>query len=62
MLRQEYETSQTERAAQPIGSSQPPCTSKTTRRGKTVVPTMERAIVIMEANKKKRKKPDWQKY
>jgi hypothetical protein len=38
------------------------CTSETTRRGEIVVPTIEKAIAIMEANKKKRKKPDWQKY
>ena len=71
LLTQEHGTSQTEGFAQPIGSSQPPqrqlgystaCTSETTRRGKTIVPTMEKEIAVMKANKKKRKKPDWRKY
>ena len=30
-------------------------------RGKNIVPTVEKAIVVMEANKNKRKKPDWKK-
>jgi hypothetical protein len=51
------------------------CTSETTRRGESVVPTIDhdqaiarmeankkKAIARMEANKKKRKKPEWQKY
>jgi hypothetical protein len=31
-----------------------------TRRCKTVVPIVEKAIEVMEANRKKRKKPEWQ--
>jgi hypothetical protein len=63
LLTQEYGTSQTEGFAQPIGSSQPlqrqlghstACTSMSTRRGKTIVPTMEKAVVVMEVNKKKK--------
>jgi hypothetical protein len=38
------------------------CTSETTRRGKIVVPTVEKAIAVMEDKKKKMKKLDWQKY
>jgi hypothetical protein len=30
------------------------CTSMSTRRGKTIVPTMEKAVVVMEVNKKKK--------
>jgi hypothetical protein len=71
LLTQEHGTSQTEGFAQPFGSSQPPqeqlgrstaCTSETTRRGKIVVPTVEKAIAVMEDKKKKMKKLDWQKY
>jgi hypothetical protein len=63
LLTQKHGTSQTEGFAQPIRSSQPPqqqlgrstaCTSETTRRGKIVVPTVEKAIAVMEANKKKK--------
>jgi hypothetical protein len=68
---QEYWTSQPTGSTQPIGSSQPPqpqlglttaCTSMPVRRDKNIVPTVEKAIAIMEANKNKRKKPDWKKY
>ena len=82
LLTQEHGTSQTEGFAQPIESSQSPqrqlrhstaCALETTRRGKTIVPIVEKAITIMETNKKKkgrrrigkniiskeRKKPDW---
>jgi hypothetical protein len=38
------------------------CTSTPARRGKNIVPTVEKAIAVMEANKNKRKKPDWKKY
>ena len=71
LLTQEHGTPQTEGFAQPIGSSQPPqrqlghstaCTSETTRKGKTIIPTVEKAIAVMEANKTKRKRSDWQKY
>jgi hypothetical protein len=37
------------------------CTSTPVRRDKNIVPTVEKAIAIMEANKNKRKKPDWKK-
>jgi hypothetical protein len=37
-------------------------TSTSVRRGKNIVPTVEKAIAIMEANKNKRKKPDRKKY
>ena len=61
MLTQEHGTSQTEGAAQPVGSSQPPCISETTRRSKTVVPTVEKAIAIMEPNKKKKEEAGFAK-
>jgi hypothetical protein len=38
------------------------CILETVRKGKTIVLTVEKAIAVIEANKKKRKKPDWQKY
>jgi hypothetical protein len=68
---QEHCTSQPEASAQPIGSSQPPqsqlglttaCTSTPARRGKNIVLTVEKATAVMEANKNKRKKPNWKKY
>jgi hypothetical protein len=63
LLTQEHGTSQTEGFAQPIESSQSPqrqlrhstaCALETTRRCKTIVPIVEKAITIMEANKKKK--------
>jgi len=43
--------------SQPIGSSSKPVT-----RGRKIVPTMEKVIEVLEANQRKRKKPEWQKY
>jgi len=36
--------------------------SKPVTRGRKIVPTMEKAIEVLEANQRKRKKPKWQKY
>jgi hypothetical protein len=38
------------------------CISTPIRRDKNIVPTVEKAIAIMKANKNKRKKPDGKKY
>jgi len=39
--------------SQPIGSSSKPVT-----RGRKIVPTVEKAIGVLEANQRKRKKPE----
>jgi hypothetical protein len=50
-------SSQLGRFSQPIGSS-----SNSVTRGRKIVPTVEKAIDVLEANQRKRKKPEWQKY
>jgi hypothetical protein len=45
-------------------SSQPfnPISSKPVTRSQKIIPTVEKAIGVLEANQRKRKKPEWQKY
>jgi len=38
------------------------CSSKPVTGSRNIVPTVKRALEVMESNKKKRKKPEWQKY
>jgi len=51
---------QSTRPSQPSqtrGSSSRPVT-----RSRNIVPTVDKAIEVLEANQRKRKKPEWQKY
>jgi hypothetical protein len=50
-------SSQARGFSQPIVSS-----SKLVTRGRKIVPTMEKVIEVLEADQRKRKKPEWQKY
>jgi hypothetical protein len=36
--------------------------SRPVTRAQKIVPTVEKAIEVLEANQRKRKKPEWQKY
>ncbi len=44
-------------SSQPVGSSSKPAT-----RARNIVPTVEKTIEVLEANQRKRKKPEWEKY
>jgi hypothetical protein len=50
-------------SSQPVGSSHSQwSSSKPVTRGRNIVPTVEKVIEVIESNKKKRKKSEWQKY